>query len=123
MAWGSEHVTGDEEPGDEKHEKAEEHEFQPLLDEAAHRLAEGIDQSRFQSEPRAARDNGKNNEQPEIVACESRRDGHKFVRNGGQSLDQDDRRAPFRVSGAERCEVRAISVSMNQPAADRVIKE
>src|SRR5437016_13856296 len=33
---GSERVAGDEEAGDEKHEKAEEHEFQPLLDEAAH---------------------------------------------------------------------------------------
>src|SRR5207248_3304159 len=72
---GSERVAGDEEAGDEKHEKAEEHEFQPLLDEAAHRLAEGVDQSRFQSEPHAARQDGKDDEQPEIVARKSRRDG------------------------------------------------
>src|SRR5688500_15930272 len=90
----SEGIFGDEEPADNGGKEAGGDQGQPLLDEAADRLAIDAQQLSLEEEARAPRDNRQRHEHEEIIAGEARGYGHDLVGNRRHALDQDDPRAP-----------------------------
>src|ERR1035437_4919940 len=112
------------------HDAADEHggkqrgpQGQPFLDDVARELPLAVEQESQQKKTHSTRDNRQKKEQNEIVARKSGRNGHDLIGDRRQALDHDDPGAPLRVSGAEGFDLIAVAVEMDQPGADRVIKQ
>src|SRR5579872_142340 len=86
-------------------------------------LAITIEQERQQKEAGAARNDRKDDKQPEIVPGKARRDCDNLVGDRREPLEQNDPGAPLRISGAKGLDLVAIAVEMNEPGAERVIQQ
>src|SRR5262249_15390818 len=77
---------------------------------------------RGQIEPHAARHERADDEQPDIVAGEARRDRDDLVGDRRDAFDQDDRRAPARIGLAKSLDLVAVTVQRDEPVADGVVE-
>src|SRR5579872_571187 len=87
------------------------------------RIAEKIESPREDEEAGAARDDRKQDEDREIIAEQAADDRDEFVGYRREALEQDNQRAPARVSLFQRGDAVAIAIGVDQPLADRVIEQ
>ena len=95
----------------------------PLLDDGARLGAIAVEQKSQQIEADAAGDERQPDEHPEIIAGEARGDRDDFVGDRRQALEQDDPGPPLRVGGAERLDLVAIAVELDQPVPDGIVEQ
>src|ERR1700687_4419263 len=112
------HDADDDHTGAKQHPQA-----QPFFDDMARLLAVAVQQECHREEAHGARHDRKDDEQRKIVAGEARGNGHQFVRDRGESLEEDNQGPPTRILLAEYLNLATEAVDMDQPAADRVIEQ
>src|SRR6516165_2979740 len=118
----SEQIEGGDNAGDQRHPGDRDPEAQSFFDDRACLRAVAVEQERLDVKSHAARDDRQHNEQEQIVACEARGNGHDFIGDRGEPLEQDDPAAPLRVSRAECVDLFAVAVELDQPETDRIVK-
>src|SRR6476659_8092364 len=116
-------IFGDEEAAHHRGDKASGDEGQPLLDEAADRLAIDAQQLGLEEEARAAGDERQHDKHEKVVAGEARGDSHDLERDWGEPLDQDHPGAPFGIGLAEGVDSLAVAIDLYQPMAARVVEQ
>src|SRR5207253_6926591 len=94
----------------------------PLINEGTWREAIAEGKEGHEIEPHAARDDGKDHEQDEIVARKSRCDGHDLVGDRSEAFDENDQGAITRIGFAECLYLAAIAIKRDRPVADAVIE-
>src|SRR5262249_43949322 len=118
----SEQVEGGDDAGDQHHPGDRDPEAQPFFDDRACLRAVAVEQERLDVKSHAARDDRQHHEQEQIVAGEARCNGHDFIGDRGEALEQNDPAAPLRVSRSECVDLFAVAVELNQPESDRIVK-
>src|SRR5262249_12601831 len=104
----SKQIEGGNDAGDQHHRGDRCPEAQPFFDDGARLRAVAVEQERLDIKSHAARDDRQQHEQEQIVAGETRRNGHDLVGDRGEPLEQDDPAAPLHVSRTERVDLVAV---------------
>src|SRR5690349_2478400 len=91
----SEHREGSDDAGDQHHPGDRDPEGQPFFDDRARLGAVAVEQDRLDVKSHAARDGRQHHEQEQIVAGEARCNGHDFIGDRGEALEQNDPAAPL----------------------------
>src|SRR5690349_13610177 len=94
-----------------------------LLDPHPDPFAVAVEQDRSQEEAQAAGNDREQREQGNVIARETRGDGHELVWDWRQPLEQDYQRAPLRVLDAKSLDLVAETIEMDQPLPDGIIEQ
>src|ERR1700757_323478 len=107
-----------------QHGRADQHpQCEVLLDPDPDPFPKGVGQDPCHKEAHPACDDRAKDEQPDIETGKARRDGDELVGDRREPLADDDQCAPCRIAGAEGLDLVGEVVDLDQPMAERVIKQ